>query len=468
MTEDSLRRSLTQAGAALAAGRHEVALRLYEAALAVDPEHELARFGEAACLHALGHLAEAAQGFGALADRHPENANYRYNQGYSLLLDARYGDAARILRECAGRVNDPHVRANLALALQHAPVRGLDEARALLDGAAAELPGDAMIQSNLAQLLLMTGDLAAGFRQYERRSVRGAPELPERSVAWSDQPLSAKTLFVWPEQGFGESLHFCRYLILLARRAAAERGAVVCKPPRALHRLFAHSFASLAPAVSIIGPDAQPQRAELHCSLVSLPFLLRANVTGIPNDVPYLYAEPALVGRWRERLLTIRDFKVGLVWSGATHEGIDPVLRLAYRRRHLALAQLVPLFDIPGVTFVSLQKGQPAEEAAAMAGRPSFVDVAAELDDFADTAAAIANLDLVITVDTAVCHLAGAMGRDVWLLNRRDADWRWGLDRTDSAWYPTLAQYRQSVQGEWGDVVERVAADLRRLRAEPA
>jgi tetratricopeptide (TPR) repeat protein len=438
LLEDPSRRLLSQAGSALAAGRYDVALPVYEAILASNPGHELARFGQATCLHALGRLADAARLFGELADRHPANAGYRYNQGYSLLVDARYTEAARVLDECARRVDDPHVRANLALALMNAPVRELDRARTLLAEAAARLPDDPAVQLNLAHLLLLTGDYAAGMRQHERRPIRGQPGVPEDCTPWRGEPLGGRTLFVWPEQGFGDSLHFARYLIPLASRAKSERATVLFRPLPALGRLFAHSFASLTPDVHVIDAGEEPRQAQLHCSLVSLPERLHESVAGIPDFVPYVHAEPALVAHWRGRTQSLRGLKVGLVWSAATHDSIDPVSRQAYLRRNLALAQLRPLLDVGGVTFVSLQKGQPAAEAGAMTGRDNFIDWTDALTDFAETAALIANLDLVVTVDTAVCHLAGAMGQDVWLMNRRDADWRWELDRDESTWYPTL------------------------------
>lgn len=446
---------------AYAAGQHGEALRLYDASLRFDAGNELALFGTASCHHALGNLPRAAELFECLAAAHPEKVMYRYNQGHSLLLDAQYDAAAEILWECFNRLQDPHVKANLALALESTSNRDLITARRLLEEAAASLTSDSNVQGNLAYLRLLMGDYETGWRQHERRQILQSAIASTPVPLWRGDSLAGKTLLLWSEQGLGDSLQFVRYLPLIARRAIVEGGTVVFQPPAALYRLFATSFASLVPIVTILSKDQPVTQFDLHCSLMSLPERMHTTIDTVPADIPYLHAESVAVAHWRNRLSPTRGMKVGLVWGGDSRKGHDPIFQRADRRRSIAFERLQPLLDLPEITYFSLQKGEPSNEARTMAGRSNFIDYTGELLDFADTAALAANLDLVITVDTSVCHLAGGMGRDVWLLNRWDTCWRWLVGREDSPWYPTLTMYRQTILGDWTDVVARIANDLR-------
>lgn len=457
----TVRNLLRQGGAAFSRAQHDAALAAYESALVLEPNNEGALFGAASCLHALGSLDRAADLFGRLADAHPQKAMYRYNQGYSLLHDAQYDAAARVLDECRRRIDDPHVKANLAIALQYATKRDLESAASLLEQAATALPDDHDVQRNLGLLRLLKGEYEAGWRLHERRATLLSAVNSTAAPLWRGDSLAGRTLLLWHEQGLGDSLQFVRYLPLVAARAQAEGGTVVFQPPRQLYRLFACSFASLAPCLTVL-PQEQPVVAfDAHCSLLSLPERMRTTLATIPVDIPYLRADPEVAARWQQHLGAERRLKVGLVWASDARSGSTANARQAYARRSLTLEQLRPLLGIAGILYCSLQKGEPAEQAQAMAGRDNFVDLTAGIADFADTAALAAQLDLVITVDTSVCHLAGGMGLETWLLNRRDACWRWLVGRDDSPWYPTLTQYRQSGQGEWGDVVARVTHDLK-------
>jgi hypothetical protein len=195
--------------------------------------------------------------------------------------------------------------------------------------------------------------------------------------------------------------------------------------------------------------------------MMSLPLAMGTTLAAIPGDVPYLRAEVAQVSIWRERLATESGpgLRVGLVWAGSRRD--TPVLAAVDRRRSIAPEQLAPLFEVPGVRMVSLQKFGPAMPAGS-----GLVDFMPEMNDFADTAALVANLDLVISVDTAVAHLAAAMGKLVWLLDRFDSCWRWLTGRRDSPWYPTLRLYRQERPGDWDPVIAEIVADLRCLSDE--
>jgi hypothetical protein len=201
---------------------------------------------------------------------------------------------------------------------------------------------------------------------------------------------------------------------------------------------------------------------DLHCPLMSLPRAVGTTLETIPAVTPYLAADPAQAAEWHERLAGLDGLRIGLVWSGGFR--LAPGLATIDRRR-IALATMAPLGEVSGVSFVSLQKGEAAPQAANPPCGMALHDFTADLHDFADTAALIDGLDLVISIDTAVAHLAGALGKPIWLLNRFDADWRWLLNRDDSPWYPTLRQFRQPSPGDWNSVIRRVRDALQRLAA---
>jgi hypothetical protein len=193
---------------------------------------------------------------------------------------------------------------------------------------------------------------------------------------------------------------------------------------------------------------------DYYCPLMSVPQRVGTTLDNIPAQCPYLRADAGLASKWAERLAPLAGRRVGLSWSG------NPTM-MHDRERSILFEQFAPLIALPGIQFVSLQKDSAADQLRCAAGE-RVLDWTAELDDFADTAALVANLDLVISVDTAIVHLAGAMGKPIWLLNRYDPCWRWLLDRDDSPWYPTLRQFRQTRRGDW----DRVMADVREALAQ--
>jgi tetratricopeptide (TPR) repeat protein len=301
---------------------------------------------------------------------------------------------------------------------------------------------------DLGMALLALGEFEAGWPEYEWRwktpqMMAAARRLPQPQ--WRGEPAAGRRLLIHAEQGFGDTLQFCRFAPL----AAARGMAVLLEVPRPLARLCGS-----LPGVEAVVPlgETLPE-FDLHCPMASLPLVLGTTLATIPASVPYLAAEAAAVAAWRERL-PAEGLRVGLVWAG--NPSPDRPSRAAMdRRRSLAPDRLQGLLAVPGAHFVSLQKGGPTLPAHA-----PVTDLMAEVADFADTAALVANLDLVIAVDTAVAHLAGALGRPVWLLDRFDPDWRWMTGRPDSPWYPSLRIYRQPAPGDWESVLAEVARDL--------
>ena len=328
------------------------------------------------------------------------------------------------------------------------------EALASYEKAIALRPELAEAQWSKAVCLLQMGDFTHGWAQYEWRR-RLDPPLTFRSYPqplWTGrQELRGKTLFIHHEQGHGDTIQFCRYAVLAQARGAR----VVMSVPDALRGLLE----TLGPGIEIVGGNEGPPDLDYHCPMMSLPLAFGTTLDSIPARVPYLAADPVRVAAWRDRLAGVPGIRIGLCWAGAPRRHMQRAHAID-RRRSIALAQYAPLAAVGGVVFVSLQKGDAAAEA--MTPPRGFVlhDWMHEARDFADTAALIAALDLVITVDTSVAHLAGALGKKVWILNRFDACWRWLSGRTDSPWYPTAKLWQQSTTGDWESVVADVAAAL--------
>jgi hypothetical protein len=322
--------------------------------------------------------------------------------------------------------------------------------------AVALAPQNADVHCNYADALLAAGDFAAGWAEYEWRWQRAHALRPGLGPAWRGADLAGRTILLHAEQGFGDTLQFARYAPFVAKRG----GRVVLEVQPALVGLMR----SLPGVASVIAQgDARP-RFDAHCPLLSLPLAFGTALDSVPASIPYLAADPARVTHWAARAPADGRLRVGLVWAGSAHPTTTG-LSVFDRRRSLPLAALAPLGGVAGVQWVSLQTGGPAAE---LGDKPAGLDLhdPGPFEDFADTAALITTLDLVIAVDTAVAHLAGALGRRVWLLSRADGCWRWLDGRDDSPWYPTLRLYRQDEALAWAPVVERVRRDLAAVVAQ--
>jgi len=316
---------------------------------------------------------------------------------------------------------------------------------------------DAKYKRSFSRLAL--GDLQGGFSDYEDRFHISSAFTPPASLTaprWTGaEPISGRSILLHCEQGLGDSLQFCRYAPLLAARGGTVH--VLTRPP--LLRLFQR----LSGVDSVCAFGDPVPHTDYVCSLMSLPAAFGTSLKTVPAASPYLSPDPADVTSWAKRLRDHAGLRIGLVWSGGRRAHVDGPGSVN-ARRNIPLSLLA---DLPqgNATYVSLQIGEPDERAADLAvladwRGPPLLDLTHELGDFADTAALIANLDLVISVDTAVVHLAGALDKEVWLLNRYDTCWRWMLDRDDSPWYTKLRQYRQTSDGDWQGVVDRVNRDL--------
>jgi tetratricopeptide (TPR) repeat protein len=471
-------------GVALAhLGSNERALDCYRNALHAQPRHLNACNNLAAALIARDRAAEALACIEQGLAHHPLDTQLQSKRGAALRDLDRIDEAVDSFRQVARREpNDPLGHANLGLALKEAgrldeaierlehavsldPHRAshhnhlgvaladagrLDAALACLRRAVTLDPGAPELRENLGLTLLLNGNLQAGWPEYEfrHRLERFKARRPVDVPVWQGEPLTNKSILAYAEQGFGDTIQFVRYLPLLVGRGAAVTLAV---QPRLMALL-----SCMADLVTIVPLGDVRARFDFQCALLSLPHKFGTTLSSIPTDRPYLSADPALVARWRERI-GHTGFKIGIAWQGSTDYAGD-------RGRSLALREFAPLAAIPGVRLISLQKGFGVEQIAAVDFSVETLDESFDASGaFVDTAALMMSLDLVVTSDTSIPHLAGALGRPVFIALRRVPDWRWLLDRDDSPWYPTARLFRQRAIGDWADVFERIAAEVRRM-----
>ncbi|MCE2923252.1 MAG: tetratricopeptide repeat protein [Roseomonas sp.] len=339
---------------------------------------------------------------------------------------------------------DASVHRGYGFALGH--LNRLEEAIVSYDYTLKLQPDDREASWNRALALLLLGRFDDGWLAYEYRHFRNktpAARNYPKPLWWGKQPLKDQRLYIYWEQGLGDTINFARYALLAA--AAGAKVAFSVQDP--LRRLFK----GFEPAVTVIGQNEAPTEFELHAPLLTLPLAFGTRLETIPAlENGYLTASPEDVARWHQRLPAGRR-RIGLVWSGSQAHANDA-------NRSLALAKISPLFQL-GDVWVSLQKEVRDRDLAALAGS-GILDVSAELGDFADTAALISALDLVISVDTSVAHLAGALGKPTWVMLPFAPDFRWLLDREDSPWYPKMRLFRQSRAGDWDGVVARIGEAL--------
>jgi TPR repeat/Glycosyltransferase family 9 (heptosyltransferase) len=424
-------------------GRLTDASRIYFEILAIDDRH-------ADSLHLLGVLANQTRQY-AMATQliaqaiaiQPKEPLYYLNFAGVLQKQGRLEEAVRCYRGAlALRPEYPEVHNSLGYALQ--TMGRFEEAGEQYERAIGLAPEFADAHVNRSLLQLLRGKFDAGWRNYEWRW--RVMQARERSQSmWRGEALGGARILLYAEQGLGDTIQFLRYVPLVQ----AAGGMVVLEVPESLQRL-----AAMLPGVEIQGE--QSEECVRQCPLMSLPLVFGTTLATVPAEVPYLTAPyltaPKAARPARPLEGPIAGLRVGLVWAGSATNAKDQF-------RSMTLEQLAPLVAVEGVRFYSLQMGEAATQLAAMPPA-TITDLTEGIGDMADTAARIAELDLVIAVDTAVAHLAGALGRPVWLLLPFAPDWRWLLEREDSPWYPTMRLFRQPRFGDWDAVVERVRGAL--------
>ena len=423
------------------AGRTAEAEAICRGILQRLPDHPAALHLLGVLLGQTGRLDEAVQILRRVIHLQPGSAEAQYNLGFALKASGLAEEAIAAFGR-AMELNPSHAEAHNQLGLALCGKRCFEEARASYRRA-IELKADFVpAHWNYALLLLLLGEFEEGWKEFEWRLKMPRKKL-ERvfpQPRWTGQDPRGKTILLFAEGGFGDAMQFIRYAPMVAGRGATV--LLECQP-------------ELVPLLNRVeGISAVFSRGERLAAfdwqtpLQSLPLVFGTTIKTIPADVPYLSAPPQRIEQCAKRLAGDSSFKVGLAWAGSA--GGDA--------RSRSLATFAPLAAIPGVTFYGLQKGPEANQPVPPGLR--LIQLGDELADFADTAALVSNLDLVISVDTSVAHLAGGLGRPVWTLIPHDPDFRWLLDRTDSPWYPTMRLFRQPAGGQWGLAVESIAAAL--------
>ena len=433
-------------------GRLDDALAGFRTAIALNPNDAAAHNNLGIALKEQARLDEAVACFHAAIAREPDFPEAYNNLGTVLGEQARQDGAIACYRKAIDlRPDFPEAHNNLGTALR--AQQRLDEAVTSYRRAIDLNPDYAEAHTNLAMALLARGEMAEGWEEYEWRWKTAHTIKTSRDFAqprWRGEPAAGRTLLIHAEQGLGDTIQFCRYAPL----ADARGLRVILEVQKPLVRLVC----GMRGVDRVVARGEALPEFDLHCPMLTLPLALGKAVA---CGVSYLRTDAAQTAAWRMRLDAVGKPgpRVGLVWAGSSrrHSATGAALD---GRRSIAPDRLAPLFGLPGLHFVSLQKDGPA--APVQFALTDFMD---EMGDFADTAALIANLDLVVSVDTSVAHLAGALGRPVWLLDRFDPCWRWLVGRRDSPWYPGLRIYRQPRPGDWDAVLAEVARDLHGLAA---
>jgi tetratricopeptide (TPR) repeat protein len=440
-------------------GDLSTAVRQLRNSLRIDPNQAETWFNLGVAQSRLGRSHEALASFECTVSLAPLSGAGHLQRAATLARLGRYQDALAAFDETLRLLpNDPLTALYRGMALQWCG--DYDQAFREFDRAIALNPDFAEAWVSKAALMLLLRDLPGGLPLYEwrwRMSTRHAS--PWRSGRDYTRPLwlgksdvAGKTLLIYLEQGLGDVIQFCRYAPLAAKLGAR----VIVEVQPTLTALMA-----TLPGVSQVVSDREPlPDHDLRCPMMSLPLAFGTTVATIPAEVPYLRADPIRAADWRERLSGLRGRRIGLVWGAGSRIGDSELVALEHRKS-VPLAAFTSLAAVEECAFVSLQLGPAAAQATSPPAGIALHDYTGHIKDFADTAALMENLDLVISVCTSTAHLAGALGRPVWLLNRFDTDWRWFLDQDDSPWYPTMRIFRQAQPGVWDSVVQAVANALR-------
>lgn len=430
------------------AGRNDIAVALMTKAIDIDGKIAACHSNLSLALYDLGRLGDALASCDTALRLDPIFAEAHCNRGRALKDLGRLDDA---LASCEASLC---LKPDLAEALSN---RGralkdlgrLDEALAAYDAALRIRPDFAEAHYNLSFVHLLQGNYPAGWNKYEWRWRGGTKNLTPRSFTqprWQGEILAERTILLHAEQGLGDAIQFCRYAPLVANQA----GRVVLEVPSVLRRILSR----LDGVHCLVETGDVLPAFDVHCPLMSLPGICGTGPETVPANIPYLSADPDTAGRILGPQ-PLAGLKVGIAWRGNPRHDND-------RNRSIGLEVLSRLFTAVRrkVTFVSLQKDASPQEKAYLRRFPAVLDVTDRIGDFADTASAIDGLDLVISVDTSVVHLAGALGRTTWVLLPFTPDWRWLMDRDDSPWYPTARLFRQKRRGNWDEVIDRIAEAL--------
>ena len=407
---------------------------------------------------------EAIEACNAALALDPNSVGALSNLGATYWAQGKQKEALPVLLK-AFELDDKNLQVIQNIATIYQDLGDIDNALKFYEKAIEIMPRNAYYKWCKGTCLLAKGDYVKGWVFYEeglgQPSIRGAP--PQfRTGQWKGEYCNR--LVMWHEQGFGDTLQFIRYV----RLAKEIVNKVIVLAPKPLHRLL-----ESCPWVDDVVETINEGEFEQHISIMSMPWLMRTTFEKIPREVPYLFSNVKANAVWKEKMPGDK-LKVGIVWAGNPRKQ-EVKFRVIDGRRTVTLDMLKPILDVENIDFYALQKGGEAEaqqyDEYLMYGisKPKFANLTnlmPDVTDWADTAAIVANLDLVITVDTAVAHLVGAMGKPVWILSRFDACWRWLQNRPDSPWYPTARVFGQTEPGNWTPIIQQVADLLKTAKVK--
>jgi len=450
---DDIDSYLVMARLLLRLGRMDQAVSMYQLAALAAPGRADIHASLAAGLARQGRLDEAEAACRTALELSPHSVGAYLNFG---IINSKRGDLLGAVEAYRNAIridpNGPEGWTNLGFALSN-----LGMSAAAIEAASRAValrPADPTLHYNHAMLLLLAGDLKAGFRAFECRLSHPEPRFRPRAYdipRWRGEHRNGKTLLIHAEQGLGDTLHFARFVAA----TAASGGPVVLQVQSPLANLLRDSL-----DVTVISRDDPEPPFDLHVPLMSLPFELGTTIETIPAERPYLKVPPARRAEWRQRLAGYSSLKVGIVWAGSPGHLYDG-------QRSLAANAIFPHLRVPGVQLFSLQKETSPVDAECLAQlKNEVVDLAPLLTTFAETAAAASAMDLVISVDTSVAHLAGALGQRTWILLPHILDWRWFYQREDTPWYPSARLFRQHRPNDWASVLDRLPGELQRLASD--
>jgi hypothetical protein len=442
---------INRANGLVALKKFDDALATFHKALTIDPRHVIGHIGRGSALFRLKRYPEALDSYEKAVAIAPGQAQGYNNRALALAMLGRYDEAFASYDkalEIDPNFVEAYVNRGNAFGSQ------LRTERALADylKALAIKPDrvEAIWNASLAQLTL--GNFREGWKNYEIRWRKEETEPHRRSFTqplWlGEEDVAGRTILLHPEQGLGDTFQFVRYAPLLARRGA--RVILEVQPSQK------SLLADVAGISGIYGRGENLPDFDLQCPMMSLPLAFGTELATIPAEIPYIPVPADRVPKWRARLGESRALRVGITWAGSANHTNN-------RNRSIALSRFAALFGTPNVQFVTLQKELAPGDADILRRHPEVIHMGEELSDFADTAALISLLDLVVSVDTSVVHLAGAIGQPFWLLVPFAPDFRWLLAREDSPWYPTARLFRQSAINDWEGVFARVRSELERL-----
>jgi tetratricopeptide (TPR) repeat protein len=438
-------------------GRNEEAVVCYRRALEINPDYVAALNNQGVVLHYLKRYEESLKSYEQALFIAPDNAEAFYNRGNVLRALNRHEQAVASYDSVLQlRPDHPEVLNNRGNALR--ALNRLNDALASYQRALQIAPDYADAHWNASLCRLLAGDFDSGWQEYEWRwqsELRNDKRDFAQPLWLGEKSLHNKTILLHAEQGYGDTLQFCRYVSEIRSLGAK----IIFEVQPALKRLLS----CLSDTATIFARGEALPEFDFHCSLLSLPLAIATNLNTIPADNPYISSDPQLVAGWEKNLGAKTKPRVGLVWSGSAEHENDS-------NRSIPLPELIKLLGAQAGFYALHKEVRDADRIILQdhADRQKRTDLACseivlvddKLQDFADTAALIALMDIVITVDISVAHLAAAMGKPVWILLPFSPDWRWLLEREDSPWYPTARLFRQAAIGDWAGVVERVKLEL--------